>query len=58
MSVCVEGNGFSLSGEALGGGVERHQLHTVKVLRAHLIEDLLKGVELAVWQVHVVLVNL
>lgn len=38
----------SLSGVALGGGVEGGQLHVVEVLRAHLIQDLLERVELTV----------
>lgn len=56
--VCVQCSGNSLSSVALGGGVEGGQLHVVEVLGAHLIEDLLKGVELTVRRVHVVLVNL
>ena len=40
--------GYSLSSVALGGGVEGGQFHIVEVLRAHLTENLLKGVELTV----------
>lgn len=58
LSVCVQCYGYSLSSVALGGGVEGGQFHIVKVLRAHLIEDLFEGVELTVQRVHVVLVNL
>ena len=49
---------YSLSHVALGGGVERHQLHAVRVLGSHLKQNLLEGVELAALCVHVVLIDL
>lgn len=43
---------------ALGGRVEGCKLHVAGVLGPHLVKHLLKGVESAVWRVHVVLVYL
>ena len=47
-----------LSCVTLGSGVERGQLHTVKVLRPHLKQNLLKRVKLAARSIHVVLIDL
>lgn len=55
MFECVSGD--SLSDVALGGGVEGGQFYRVGVLRPHLKQNFLKGVELIVL-VHVVLVDL
>lgn len=43
---------------ALGGRVEGCKFHVAGVLGPHLVKHLLKGVESAVWRVHVVLVHL
>lgn len=48
----------SLSHVTLGGGVERCQFNCFRVLRPHLKQNLLKGVELATFSVHVILVHL
>lgn len=47
-----------LSCVTFGGGVERSQLNTVEVLWPHLVQNLLKRMELTVGRVHVVLVDL
>lgn len=48
----------SLSHVALGCGVEGGELHSVAVLRPHLVQNLLEGVELAALRVDVILVDL
>lgn len=53
-----EAGAHILAHVALGGGMEGSELHVAGVLRPHLIKHLLKGVEFAVWGVHVVLVYL
>lgn len=44
----VNCRGYSLSSVSLGSGVEGGQFHIVEVLKAHLIQDLLKRVELEI----------
>lgn len=43
---------------AFGSGMEGGKLHVAGVLGPHLIKHLLKGMESAVWRIHVILVHL
>lgn len=47
-----------LSHVALGGGVERCQFYSVRVLWSQLKQHLLKGMELATLRIHIILVHL